>query len=79
MTSSWNVNKIDNYSYINNAGGTSKTYGYQKLDIKNGVLTITRQNGNITQITGDTKARLLSVEETLDLVSNLNPNLSEDN
>ena len=68
LTTEWdNVDPIKNYTYINNLDGTQKPYGYQKIEIKNGVTKLTHKDGEIiTEVTGESKARLLTLEEVFE-------------
>ena len=81
LTTEWdNVEPIGNYTYINNLNGTTKPYGHQKIEIKNGVTTLTHKDGAIiTNVVGETKARLLSVEEMFEIAQKTNTNLTEEN
>ena len=65
LTSSWvNIPAIENYIYNNNLNGTTKKYGYQKLEIINGVEKIKSKDGNtITELEGIARARILTYEE----------------
>ena len=65
QTKDWkNIPTIEEYTYNNNLNGTTNTYGYQKLEIQNGVGKLTSQDGEIeTEVTGVSKARLLTYEE----------------
>ena len=61
QTSDWdNIPAISNYEYDGNAG----TYGYQKFEIVDGKGKLTSKDGaTVTEITGESKARLLTYEE----------------
>ena len=76
LTNSWSINPITDYSYINELGASKDEY--QKLEIKNGVTTITNSIGDQTQIVGTTKARLITSEELYYLAEQYNPNYSEE-
>lgn len=61
-TSAWtNVDAISSYEYVNNAGGSTYTYGYEKLTITNGTAVVTKQDA-VTQveISGTSRARLIT-------------------
>ena len=62
------VLEIDDYEYINNSSSSNK-YQYQKYTIKNGVTTFTDYAGNKITLPGQTKGRLMSVEEILEISS----------
>ena len=81
LTAEWdNVDPIKNYTYINNQDGTTKPYGYQKIEIKNGVTELTHKDGEIiTEVTGESKARLLTLDEVFEIASKTNTNLTEEN
>ena len=84
QTSDWdNIDAITSYKYDNNLNGTTNTYGYQKLEITNGVEKLTSQDGNIvTKIEGIAKARLITYEEVTALKtanSNTTPTWLYDN
>lgn len=69
QTANWdNIEPIESYTYDNNLNGTTNTYGYQKLEIINGVGKLTSQDGLIiSEVEGITKARLLTYEEVNNL------------
>ena len=77
VTSSWTIDPISNYSYKNELEETKDEY--QKIEIKNGVTTITNASGGETQIAGVTKARLITSEELYYLAEQSNSNYSEEN
>lgn len=79
LTISWdNVEKINNYTYINNLNGKSKTNGYQKLEIKEGKASLISKDGKkITNINEISKARILTNEELLEIASKIDINLAE--
>ena len=82
LTTGWsNVDPIASYSYTNNLDGTSKPYGYQKIEINNGVTTITHKDGTLTTLddTNKAKARLLTKEEIVEISSKMKENLTEEN
>ena len=81
LTAGWNnVEPIKNYSYINNLNGTEKPYGYQKIEIKDGKTTLTHKDGSIiTEVSGISKARLLTIEEVFEIAQKTNVNLKEEN
>ena len=80
LTTNWtNVDLLDNYIYINNYKGTTPPYGYQKILIKNGITTITSQMGDENQVLGETKARILTLEEAMEIGQQFNENLKEEN
>ena len=81
QTASWSkVDPIKNYSYINNLNGTEKPYGYQKIEIKDGKTTLTHKDGTIiTEVSGISKARLLTLEEVFEIASKTKENLKEEN
>jgi len=68
-TAGWtNISSIESYAYDNNLNGTTYTYGYQKLEITNGEGLLTSKDGNtITELTGTSRARLLTQEEASSL------------
>lgn len=75
-TKTWiNINPVFEYSYVNNQGGTVKTYGYQQLTIENGTTTIMAKDGTETTIAGVSRARIIS-EEELHLLINENSNVT---
>ena len=65
QTSNWKyIEPIKDYTYDNNLNGTTNKYGYQKLEIENGLGKITSQDGNtITELEGTSRARLITYEE----------------
>jgi len=65
QTEGWtNIPAIESYKYDNNLNGTTNIYGYQKLEITNGKGLLTSQDGNTkTELTGISRARLLTYEE----------------
>jgi len=65
QTLNWtNIEAINNYTYNNNPNGTTNTNGYQKLEIVNGVGTLTSQDGLfISKVNKISRARLLEYEE----------------
>ena len=71
QTLDWtNIPPIANYKYDNNLDGTQYEYGYQKLEIIDGISKLTSQTGNlITEITGKSRARMLTFEEADNIVS----------
>ena len=70
-TETWsNIPAIESYEYINNANGTTNTYGYQKLTITNGTGVLTSQDESTTTLTGTMRARLLTHEEAYTLKTN---------
>ena len=81
LTTEWdNVDPIESYSYINNKNGTTKPYGYQKIEIKNGKTKLTHKNGTTTtDIAGESKARLLTLDEVFEIAQKTNTNLTEEN
>ena len=82
LTIGWsNVDPIESYSYTNNLNGISRPYGYQKVEITNGVTTLTDWKGNTTTLdeTNKAKARILSIEEILEISSKINENLTIEN
>jgi len=69
-TSSWtNIPAIKNYTYDNNLNGEEKTHGYQKLEITNGIGTLTSYDGTTKILTGTSVARLITTEEVNNLKS----------
>jgi len=68
-TAGWiNISLVGSYKYDNNLNGTTNTYGYQKLEITNGIGLLTSKNGNTTtELTGINRARLLTYEEAISL------------
>ena len=71
---------ISNYTYINNLDGLTKPYGYQKITIKNGKTILTHKDGiQITEVSGISKARILSLGELFEIAQQTNQNLSEEN
>ena len=66
QTESWdNMPKIKSYIYDNSENGTKK-YGYLKLEITRGKSKLLTQDGKIvTEIAGESKARLLTYEEAI--------------
>ena len=60
------------YEYKNNPDetGATKQYGYQKLNITNGVGILTSQDGSTTKLTGTMRARLLTYEDANRLRTN---------
>ena len=81
LTTEWdNVDPIKNYTYINNLNGTAKPYGYQKIEIKNGATKLTHKDGEtITNVAGESKARLLTLDEVFEIAQKTNTNLTEEN
>ena len=80
LTITWtNVDPIDNYVYINNKDGEEVSYGYQKMEVKNGTTILTSQTGEKNQVVGETKARLITFEEVMKLGQLFNENLKEEN
>ena len=80
ITKDWdNVDPIVSYSYVNNLNGNEKPNGYQKIEITNGVTTLTHKDGSITTLTELSKARLLTVEEVFQIASKTNRNLEKEN
>jgi len=70
LTKDWdNVDPIVSYNYVNNLKGTAKPNGYQKLEINNGITTITTKEGAINKLDGETKARILTAEEIYQIAS----------
>ena len=65
QTKDWgNIPLVEEYTYNNNLNGTTNEYGYQKLEIKNGVGKLISQDGTtITEIIGASRTRLLTYEE----------------
>ena len=74
-----NVDPIDNYVYINNENGDTVPNGYQKLEIKDGIAKTISQSGEENQITGETKARLITVEEVTEILQKYDENFREEN
>ena len=82
LTTDWdNVDPISSYTYINNSSDKEEIYGYKKLEIKNGVTTITPKTGDLIKLdeTNKAKARILTREEILLIASKSNQNLTEEN
>ena len=81
LTTNWtNVDSLNNYVYNNNLKGTSFPYGYQKMEVKEGITKITNQDGTIVnEIVGDTKARLITVEEVIEIARKFKENFKEEN
>ena len=75
LTFDWdNIDVIKNYEYVHNLDGTEKAYGYQKIQIENGVGKLTSKDGQtITELPGLCKTRILTRKEIKDL-SALNSN-----
>lgn len=71
-TNNWtNIPAITNYIYNNNLNGTTNAFGYQKLDIINGVATLTSQDGLETNtIAGTSRARIMSAKDVSEITSN---------
>ena len=65
QTSTWtNIPEMENYTYDNNLNGTTKTHGYQKLEITHGIGKLINQDGDMTTtLSGTSRARLLTDEE----------------
>ena len=65
QTANWdNIVPIKIYTYDNNLNGTTKTYGYQKLEIENGLGRLTSEDGTtIIEVEGISRARLLTYVE----------------
>lgn len=75
QTSDWaNIPAIKNYVYNNNLNGNTNTFGYQKLEITDGIGKLTSQDGaTITSLVGTMNARLFTYEEAETLkISNSN-------
>ena len=81
LTTNWtNVDSLNNYVYNNNLKGTSFPYGYQKMEVKEGITKITNQDGTIVnEIVGDTKARLITAEEVIEFARKFKENFKEEN
>ena len=80
LTTNWtNVDPIDNFTYINNKDGNEYPNGYQKLQIKKGQAILTYKDGIQNLLEGISKARLLSLDEFIEISQILNLNLREDN
>ena len=80
LTVDWNnVDPIASYSYVNNLNGNTKSNGYQKIDIKDGDLTLFHKDGNYITLDSKSKARLLTIEELLEIASKTNENLTKEN
>jgi len=89
LTVDWNnVDPIESYTYVNNLNGTIEGKGYQKLEIEDGVTTVTTKSGYVATIyeirsddyeegqtyeQGETKARLITKEE-IETLENKNIN-----
>ena len=81
LTKDWNnVDPIESYSYVNNLNGTAKPNGYQKIEINNGITTLTHKDGTPATLdeTYKAKARLLTLEEIFEIATKVNPNLKEE-
>ena len=80
LTIDWDkVDPIVSYSYENNSNGTVKPNGYQKIEITNGVVTLTHNDGTTKTLDKINRARILSLEEVFEISSKTNPNLEEEN
>ena len=68
-TLNWtNIPVIESYTYDNNLNGITKKYGYQKLEITNGIGKLLSQDGEkTTEVLGKNRTRLLTYEEANDL------------
>ena len=66
---------IKDYTYTNNEDGKKFLYGYQKIEIKNGITTITKKDGTSIALSGKTYARIITEEEYINVLRNM-PNLS---
>jgi len=68
-TAGWtNILAIGSYIYDNNLNGTTYPIGYQKLEITNGEGVLINRDGNTnTELTGTSRARLLTHEESRSL------------
>lgn len=71
QTSNWtNIPLITNYIYDNNLNGTTNAYGYQKLEIINGVTILTNQDGTeINTLSRTSRTRILSAKDTNEIVN----------
>lgn len=79
-TINWsNVENIKDYNYLDNLNGTSKPNGYQVFEIDFGVTKFTTKSGDIIKVPGETKARIISKEELLEISSKTNKNLKQEN
>ena len=78
VSANLNIEPIKDYEYINNNDESNKA-SYRKITIKDGKTVITDVDGEQTEIPGVTRARLLTIEEVLEVASTLNPNLLEEN
>ena len=81
LTTKWdNVDPIKKYAYTNNSSESLAPNGYQKIVIQNGVTKLTHKDGTIiTDVAGVSKARILSLNEVLEVAQKANPNLKEEN
>lgn len=81
LTINWkNVDPIDSYEYINRKTDLGQKIGYFKLEIKDGKATVVNLAGSITEvIEGISRARILSIEELVEIASKTNENLTEKN
>ena len=72
QTAGWtNIPAITSYTYDNNLNGTTYDYGYQKLEIVNGIGQLTSKDGEtITTLEGTSRARLITLEEAISLGCN---------
>ena len=66
-----NVNFIENFSYANESYGS-----YKSIEIKDGEITITDDNGNKNILPRKTKMRILTFEELYKMILMSNPNFS---
>ena len=66
-----NANFIENFSYTNESYGS-----YNSIEIKDGEITITDDNGNKNILPRKTKMRILTFEELYKLILMSNPNFS---
>ena len=79
LTTEWtNVDPVDDYIYINNEKN-GPAHGYHKLEIKDGTTIITSKTGEENQIVGETKARLITLEEIVEISKQFNENFKEEN
>ena len=75
-TNNWNnINNIEDYNYIN-SDHTNRPDTYQGIGIENGKTTVVGKDGSIITIEGNTKARLLTLEEAKEFGCNKSTNNS---
>jgi len=68
-TLSWtNIPTIVSYDYIDST--SASTYGYNSINITDGVTKITKKDGTVVTINGNAKARIMSAEEIASVINN---------